>query len=129
MKKLIHISIIILILVGLCLTEQLLTERYFKKTRSMIGEIELFLRNGQEISSEEVIQKTDELKKYWTEKESIICTFVNHTDIEDIGVEISKLKSAISEKNKEVFVESLNLISFYLDAYQHILGINLQSIF
>lgn len=129
MKKIINISIIILALTAICLTEQLLTHKYFTKTSEIISEIEFYLRNGNEITSEEIVARTNDLEKYWTQKEQVICTFVNHTDIEDIGVEISKLKSAITKNEEHVFLESLNLISYYLDAYQHILGINMQSLF
>ncbi len=74
-------------------------------------------------------EKAKELESYWQAKESIICTFVNHKEIEDVGIEINKLQTAVKQNNREAFIESLNLIFFYLDGYEHVIGINLQSIF
>ncbi len=129
MKKAIHISIIILFLIGICITEQILYQKYFEETTKRVEELRLVAETSTDINTEEIISRTNDLEDYWTKKESVLCTFINHKEIEDIGVEISKLKSAIKENEKHVFVESLNLISFYLKSYEHMIGINAQNIF
>ena len=129
MKKAIHISIIILFLIGICITEQILYQKYFEETTKRVEELRLVAETSTDIDTEEIISRTNDLEDYWTKKESVLCTFINHKEIEDIGVEISKLKSAIKENEKHVFVESLNLISFYLKSYEHMIGINAQNIF
>ncbi len=129
MKKAIHISIIILFLIGICITEQILYQKYFEETTKRVEELRLVAETSTDVNTEEIISRTNDLEDYWTKKESVLCTFINHKEIEDIGVEISKLKSAIKENEKHVFVESLNLISFYLKSYEHMIGINAQNIF
>ena len=89
----------------------------------------LVAETSTDVNTEEIISRTNDLEDYWTKKESVLCTFINHKEIEDIGVEISKLKSAIKENEKHVFIESLNLISFYLKSNEHMIGINAQNIF
>ncbi len=129
MKKAIHISIIILFLIGICITEQILYQKYFEETTKKVEELRLVAETSTDVNTEDIISRTNDLENYWTKKESVLCTFINHKEIEDIGVEISKLKSAIKENEKHVFVESLNLISFYLKSYEHMIGINAQNIF
>lgn len=129
MKKAIHISIIILFLVAICLTEQLLYKEYFNETSKKIENLRVIAEISTDINTQEIIDLTNDLEDYWTKKESVLCTFINHKDIEDIGVEISKLKSAIKENEKQIFVESINLISFFLESYEHMIGINAQNIF
>lgn len=129
MKKAIHISIIILFIVGACITEQILTKMYFRKTIDLVSSLQFYAEANEEINTPLFEEKAKELEDYWQAKESIICTFVNHKEIEDVGIEINKLQSAVKENNREVFIESLNLIAFYLDGYEHVVGINLQSIF
>ncbi|MCI6542540.1 MAG: DUF4363 family protein [Firmicutes bacterium] len=129
MKKAIHISIIILFLVAICLTEQLLYKKYFNETSKKIENLRVIAEISTDINTQEIIDLTNDLEDYWTKKESVLCTFINHKDIEDIGVEISKLKSAIKENEKQIFVESINLISFFLESYEHMIGINAQNIF
>ena len=129
MKKAIHISIIILFLIGICITEQILYQKYFEETTKKVEELRLVAETSTDVNTEDIISRTNDLENYWTKKESVLCTFINHKEIEDIGVEISKLKSAIKENEKHVFVESLSLISFYLKSYEHMIGINAQNIF
>ncbi len=129
MKKAIHISIIILFLIGICITEQLLYQKYFDETTKKVENLRVIAETSTDINTQEIIDLTNDLEDYWTKKESVLCTFINHKDIEDIGVEISKLKSAIKENEKQIFVESINLISFFLESYEHMIGINAQNIF
>lgn len=129
MKKAIHISIIILFLVAICLTEQLLYKKYFNETSKKVENLRVVAETSTDINTQEIIDLTNDLENYWTKKESVLCTFINHKDIEDIGVEINKLKSAIKENEKQIFVESINLISFFLESYEHMIGINAQNIF
>ena len=129
MKKAIHISIIILFLVAICLTEQFLYKKYFNETSKKVENLRVIAEISTDINTQEIIDLTNDLEDYWTKKESVLCTFINHKDIEDIGVEISKLKSAIKENEKQIFVESINLISFFLESYEHMIGINAQNIF
>lgn len=116
-------------LVAICLTEQLLYKKYFNETSKKIENLRVIAEISTDINTQEIIDLTNDLEDYWTKKESVLCTFINHKDIEDIGVEISKLKSAIKENEKQIFVESINLISFFLESYEHMIGINAQNIF
>lgn len=129
MKKAIHIAIIILFLVAMCTTEQIISQTFLRDTRSKVDELFEISSSSEIINTEEISNKTDELEEFWRKRESILCTFINHREIEEIGVEISKLKSALREDEKHVFLESIMLIQFYLRSYQHVLGINFQSIF
>lgn len=130
MKKLIHISIIILFLVGICVTEQILFQRYFNELEGKTGNIINLLSVTENIKTEnDILYYTEELYTYWTKKENVLCTFINHKEIEDIGVEIDKMKTSISQNDKAKYEESLNLIVFYIGSYKHLMGINIQNIF
>ena len=130
MKKAIHIGIIILFLIAICSTEQILAQTYLKETKEKATEIlEIFENNETEDLKSILETKTNELDKFWKQKENVLCSFINHTEIEEIGVEITKLKSALEENEKHVYLESLLQIHYYLYAYQHVIGINMQSLF
>ncbi len=129
MKKAINISIILLFIVAACITDQILIKTYFNKTGEFVSTIKAYIEENENVNTPFLIEKTNELNDYWQSKESIVCTFVNHQDISNLGTEINKLQSAAKENNRDVFVESINLIEFYLAGYEHVVGINLQSIF
>lgn len=127
-RKILHISIIILIVLGICITEQILAQGYFNEINKKVKNLEIVLSSVQELNND-IAYYTDDLKTYWTKKENVLCTFVNHKDINDVGIEIEKMQTAISNNDTNQYYESLSLISFYIRGYQHLVGINLQNIF
>lgn len=129
MRKAINISIIVLFLIAICTVEQILAQNYLNGVQTRIEDISYEYLSSEEIKETKLISKTNELENYWTSKESVLCNFVNHKDIEDIGIEINKMQSAIKENNKEQFAQSIDLIKFYLKGYQHVIGISIQNIF
>lgn len=129
MKKAINIGIIVLFLIAICAVEQILSTKYLNEVETRVDKIYETFASLEEINNTKLISQMSELENFWTKKESVLCNFVNHKDIEDIGVEINKLHSAINQNDKNQFGQSLNLIKFYLDAYTHILGISIQNVF
>ncbi len=129
MKKVIHICLIIVFLFAICLTEQLIINNCLEKTNNLVNNLKNIVETTENVNTNLIINKTNELKEFWTNQERILCTFINHKEIEDIGVEINNLESAIKENQRFDYIESINLISFFVKSYEHIIGINLQSIF
>ena len=129
MRKAINISIIVLFLIAICTVEQILAQTYLNGVQNRIEDISYEYLASAEINTTKLISKTNELESYWTEKESVLCNFVNHKDIEDIGIEINKMQNAIKENSREQFAQSIDLIKFYLKGYQHVIGISIQNIF
>lgn len=128
MKKIIHILIIVFFIAAVCVTEQLLVQEYLATLNQKTSNIKNLLATTEDLTLNDLPNYTDELDKYWNEKEKVLCTFINHKDIEEIGKEINIMKTAITNNDKSKYEESLNLVKYYLASYQHILGINLQNI-
>ncbi|MDD4110277.1 MAG: DUF4363 family protein [Clostridia bacterium] len=128
-KKIINVLIIVLIITGLCVIEQVLAQQYFKELNIKASHIESIISTAENLSSNDIPYYTDDLSTYWHEKEIVLATFVNHKQIEDLGVEIDKLKTSIFNNNREQYVESLSLIKLYISNYEYLVGINLQNIF
>lgn len=129
MKKAINITIIILLLIGICVLEQVLADKYLAEVEKRVDSIYTTFLSVDDINNTQLISQTNELEEYWTNKESILCNFVNHKDIEDIGVEINKMQTATKDNNKDQYYESLKLVKFYLKGYKHVIGISIQNIF
>lgn len=129
MKKFINITIIILLLIAVCVVEQVLADKYLAEVEARVDTIYENFIALDDINDTKLIAQTNELEEYWTAKESVLCNFVNHKDIEDIGVEINKMQTATNNSNKEQYYESLKLVKFYLMGYKHVIGISIQNIF
>ena len=129
MRKAINISLILLSLIAICVVEQVLADSYLTGVKERIEEIRVLYLESENINSTILISKTNELENFWKNKEAVLCNFVNHKDIEDIGVEITKMQNAIKEENSDAFSESVDLVKFYVDGYRHVIGISIQNIF
>lgn len=129
MRKIINVSFIILVIIGICLAEQLLSSNYLNELSKKTDHIESLLYVTEDINLNDIPYFTDELYTYWSEKENILCTFVNHKEIDDIGVEINRLKTALKLNDRDKYEESLNLINYYTKSYQHVIRVNFQNIF
>ena len=129
MKKFINITIIILLLIAVCVVEQVLADKYLAEVEKRVDTIYENFIALDDINNTKLIAQTNELEEYWTAKESVLCNFVNHKDIEDIGVEINKMQTATKDNNKDQYYESLKLVKFYLKGYKHVIGISIQNIF
>ena len=128
MKKAIHIIIIVVGLITICTIEQLLANKYFKEVEERANNLYVQFLSTNQIDTK-IISNTNELADFWKNKENILCTFVNHKEIEEIGEEITKMQAAVKNNNLQQYLESLDLIKFYVEGYKHIIGINLQNIF
>ena len=51
MKKAIHISIIILFIVAACVTEQIITKMYFRKTIDLVSSLQFYAESNEEINT------------------------------------------------------------------------------
>lgn len=128
-RKIVSVSIIFLFIFGICLTEQLISQEYFGVMGEKTANIITILSTTEDLNSKNIPFFTDDLASYWKAKENILATFINNKEIEDIGIELNKLKTALNNSNKESYEESINLIKFYIKSYEHLFGVNFQNIF
>ena len=129
MRKTINIIFIILFLIAICSTEQILANKYLSEMQTKVTALNEYFLSVDDIADTKLINDTNSLNEYWTKKEEILCNFVNHKDIEDIGIELNKMQTATKNNDKDAYNESLKLLFFYINAYHHVIGISLQNIF
>ncbi|MBR2221048.1 MAG: DUF4363 family protein [Clostridia bacterium] len=65
----------------------------------------------------------------WNGYEGALCFFVNLKDIEDLGIELTKMKVYVVENNVVEFKASLALMLYYIDGYYNVMGISFENIF
>lgn len=128
MKKAINISAIILIIFGLCLAEQLLLKNFYSEMRFQTEKIEI-LSNDWTSNTSKIVEEINNLEDLWKQKSMTLWTFISHKEMRELGIEISRLKTAAKEENFDLFYESLNLVFYYVETYQNLAEINLQNIF
>ena len=125
LKKYIYLGIIVLFLIASCVIEEVVVNNYLSKIDYQVSKIQAYVCDKEQINTSEILFMIENLDEEWKNKEQILCLIVNHKDVEDIGLEIARLKSNAVTNQIEDFNASLALIRFYTKAYHHVMGTNI----
>lgn len=125
LKKYIYLFLILSVLVSSCVLEEFLVNKYLQDIDVKVSQIQTFVADKQNINTNDVLFMVESLDDAWQSHEAILCLLVNHKDMEDIGLEIARLKSNIATNQVEDFCASLSLIRFFTDTYHHVMGTNI----
>lgn len=127
-KKYIYLFIILSFLIGVCIWEELSINAYLRKVDNEVAVIQTVVADKEEINDYDILLMVENLEELWHKKEGILCIMENHKDIEDIGLEIARLKSTIATNQIEDFNASLSLIRFFTKTYHHVMGSSFQNL-
>lgn len=125
--KIVSVVVIVGILTAICVIEDRLVITSLEKVNDYCYEIEeVVKKNG--IVNGEVASLVDNLEYNWKENENMLCFLVNHKSIEQMAIEIVRLKTYIDEEEPIEFLVSLELIKHYVETFQHFTGANFHNI-
>lgn len=126
--RLISVALIVGLLIFLCVYEDRLVITSLDAVKKYCYEIENSAHTNGGIVNGEVASLVDNLEYSWRENESSLCFLVNHKSIEQLGVEIVRLKTYIDEEEPIEFFTSLEIIKHYADMFQHFMGASFHNI-
>lgn len=119
--KYLAIALILGVLIAICTIEDRLVVSSLAEVKKICYEIEeVATQTG--IVNGEVASLVDNLEDSWTKNEGKLCFMVNHKSVEQLGIEIVRLKTYIDEEEEIEFFVSLEIIKHYVDTFQHFMG-------
>lgn len=125
--KLFAILFIVGVLIAICVVEDRVIVSSLNEVKNYCYEIEeIAEKNG--IVDGEVASLVDNLEYSWTINEGKMCFMVNHKAIEQLGIEIVRLKTYIDEEEPIEFFVSLEIIKHYVETFQHFMGASFHNI-
>ena len=124
----INFILIVLLLVGICLAEDLVVSNSLHEIQEMCYEIEVKVSTYDDLKNMDIVLSIDNLEYTWTKDESSMCYLVNHKSVQEIGQEIAKLKLYIASNDVDAFRVSIEQIKFYCHSYLHFMGANLHNV-
>ena len=119
---------IALILVFICLSEELVVSTSLNDIQNRCLTIERVVEEKGTLQDMEVVVALDNLEFRWSEDESKLCYMVNHKNVQEIGQEIVKARQYVTENNMEEFKVSIELIKLYCHSYLHFMGANIHNV-
>lgn len=126
--KLVSFLIIIGVLIAICVVEDRLVTDSLIQVKDYCYQIEMAAEESGAITSGEVASLVDNLEHSWKKNEGKLCFMVNHKSIEQLGVEIVRLKTYIDEEEEIEFFTSLEIIKHYVETFQHFMGASFHNI-
>lgn len=120
--KIICVFLLLAFIVLACVIEDRIVVSSLQEVKNYCYEIEKTVESEGKIVSGEVASLVSNLDYVWHQSERHLCLLVNHKNIEQLEVEVVKLKSYISEDEKIEFMTSLQIIKNYVEAFQHFMG-------
>lgn len=122
------IFLIFLLLIFFCVLEDALSSSALQDLQNDCARIEQLSLEKDNLRDIVLTLAVDTLEYNWTANESNLCYLVNHKSIQEVGVEISKLKVYQSENDVKEFKASLEAVKFYAHSYRHFMGANLHNV-
>ncbi len=124
----INFGILFLFLIGICILEEYIVSDSLKQVQAQAYEIEQVLHERETLRDQEIINLVDNIEYSWSKNESNMCYMVNHKSIQEIGVEIARLKACIVIDNIDDFRIALEHLNFYSQSYLHFMGASIHNV-
>ena len=128
MKKIAMLALL-LALFGIIVWEQLSVNSYLDEIRDITDKLTIMVSGNEQINTTQVLEEVDRLEDIWNKHENILCLLANHKDMQELSVEIARMRACVSVNQFEDFKASLSIIIYFSEAYHHFMGISLQNIF
>ena len=128
-KRYVYMIVIIMILIFVCIWEQIMVSNYLSNMQTKITNVISVVENEVDINNTQVYELVEDLETTWSGYQTALCYLINLKDVEDIGIELTKMKIYIVENSVTDFKASLSLLLFYIDGYYNLMGISFQNIF
>ena len=128
MNKNLWVIITTILLFGIVIWEQIFIDNTLDTLATKIKNVSTEISLTENINTEKIANFATDLDKFWTEKEKILCLFINHNDLSKIGEEIKKIKVYIAQNNKDDCENELDVLKFYAESYKHVMEINIQNL-
>lgn len=128
MKRGILVIIIALLLLGGIIWEQIYVNDCIVNIKEKTTNLYNLIFNSEGVVNETIINKTEELDKYWKDKENWLCLVINHKDMEQIGEQITKLTILTKQNDLKQCEYEVELLKYYVEGSEHILCVTFQNI-
>ena len=124
----IMLVLILLTLIAICVSEEIITSNAIVSINDDCFVLEEKIEGLEDIRTAEIALFVDNMEYDWIKDESNLCYLVNHKSIQEIGMELARMKNYLGENDVKEFKASLEAIKYYADSYLHFMGANLHNV-
>lgn len=126
--KLVGTICIFVSIVLICVVEDRMVVNSLNSVKQYCYQIEAAAQLNGGIVNREVESLVDNLEYSWKKNEEKLCLLVNHKSIEQLGIEIVRMKTYIDEEEPIEFFTSLEIIKSFVESFQHLMGASFHNV-
>ena len=128
MKKIFWVIGISVFLLAVVIGEQIFVDETLNNLITKIDYVHAKINATENLQNEEIVENLEEIDRFWTKKENILCLFINHNDLSQVGDTIKRVKNYAKNNNREEVLVELDVLKFYAESYRHVMEINIQNL-
>lgn len=130
MKKAIIIITLLILLIGICICEEVVLKDLSSKIESISTSLYNNISINENINdNDEIKNEYNQLNNLWLSKKNVICIFANYEKIKTVDECVHKLEAAIETNDKSLAIENVSTIKAYTHFINYFMGFNINNLF
>lgn len=130
MKRTFAILFLLLIIVAICVTEELVLKDVNIKLNTYSSTLyDDLVTNKQNINKESVKNKFSTLRKFWENEKNKLCYLTNYDKIKSMDESVSRLQYSIDNNDFSLAIDSISIVMSYSDFLHYFMGFNINNLF
>ena len=130
MKRLFAILSLILILIGICIFEELFLKGFVNNFTAKAESLSTLIQQSENTKTNANITNSyNTLKNDWHNAKITLCFFTNYEKIKSMDESFIKLESALNNNDKNLANENIAIICNYEQFLNYMMGFNLNNLF
>ncbi len=128
MKRNIIIVCIILIIVSVCIVEELILHNTSDNLLILSQNLSQSLIESDTINSQENLDNYNKLNDFWKSSKRTLCFLTNYEKIRTLDESIIKLGTALQNDDKSLVVENISIIKSFNEFSHYFMGFNINNL-
>lgn len=130
MKRLFAILSLVLILISICIFEELFLKNFVNNFTVKAEALSTLIEQTENTKEDENINNSyNTLKNDWHNAKTTLCFFTNYEKIKSMDESFLKLDSALKNNDKNLANENISIICNYEQFLHYMMGFNLNNLF
>lgn len=130
MKRFLSILILIIVLSGISILEEVFLHNFITNLTNKAEVVSIAIENSKDnVSNDEILKNFYDLKDFWHKSKNRLCYFTNYEKIKTVDESFVKLSTAIKNNDLSLATENIAVIKEYGDFFHYMMGFNLNNLF
>ena len=129
MKRTFAILFIILIIISVCIVEEVTLNKTNQKLDEYSNSLSVaIVENKDNLNNESVLKEFKKLDDFWQDTKVALCYLTNYEKIKTMDESLIKLEASIKYNDESLAIENISIIKSYSEFLHYFMGFNLNNL-